>query len=127
MKNKKNKPQSKLNKRNFFSVLIEPLKQRTYTRSELCSILGCRDVEAREEVRKVAMFYPVVSHSSKKGYYIVDVEKLINKGNVENIINEIGNLQASLNEDQSRIRALKRRMRAKIAAKKVLEKYLNEQ
>ena len=89
--------------------------------------IGALEVEAREEVRKVAMFYPVVSHSSKKGYYIVDVEKLISKGNVENIINEIGNLQASLNEDQSRIRALKRRMRAKIAAKKVLEKYLNEQ
>jgi sugar-specific transcriptional regulator TrmB len=68
------------------------------------------------------MYYPIISHSSKKGYRMVDVKKLIEENDRDEINKEIGEIQHTLRELNSRIKMLKKKQKPLIAALKVLEK-----
>lgn len=114
--------QTKENKRNFKSYLLNDLKERNYTREELVNKYGKTDSAIREEVGRISMFYPIISHSKKKGYRICNVKELLEENDTNHINSEIEELKHTINELNSRIKMLKKRQRALIGALKVLEK-----
>lgn len=118
----KNIKQTKENKKSFKSYLLNDLKERNHTRAELCMKYGKSDSAIRDEVFRISMFYPVISHSAKVGYRISNVKALLEENDEVKIAWEKQELQHSINELNSRIKMLKKRQRALIGALKVLEK-----
>ena len=107
-------------KDNEKQLLIE-LLQHERTRAELCDLLKLDDSSMRKEVSALACELPVISYSTKKGYRICDVKKLIEENDQDKINEEINELRHTLAELNSRIKKLKKRMRPLIASLKVLE------
>lgn len=122
MNNKQPKPQSRIRKEQFESPLLKELIGKRREKEELVALTGATERAVREEIARCAMHYPVVTNSSQRGYMIIDTPRLVESGTNEEINEAINQLNKSLNDDRSRISALKRRMKAKIAALKVLEK-----
>ena len=115
--------QDKSSKTRFNSPLLEHLKTgKNFTRKELCEIYGHCDEVTRYEIRLISMYYPIISYSTKKGYRMVDVKKLIEEKDRDKINKEIGEIQHTLRELNSRIKMLKKKQKPLIAALKVLEK-----
>lgn len=123
----KNIKQSKVNKSRFNSILLEPLLDRLYTKQELKELYKFGERYVRDEISRISMFYPVISHSQIKGYRICNVKKLLEEDNEDSINNEINDISHTLNEINSRIKMLKKRQKPLIAALKVLEKRINNE
>lgn len=123
----KNIKQSKVNKIRFNSIFLEPLLERLYTKQELKELYKFSERYVRDEISRISMFYPVISHSKTKGYRICNVKKLLEEDNEVNINNEINEISHTLNEINSRIRMLKKRQKPLIGALKVLEKRTNNE
>lgn len=115
--------QDKQSKKRFNSPLLDVLKTgKNYTRQELSEIYGQHDTSTRQEIGLISMYYPIISYSTKKGYRMVDVKKLLEEKDQDKIEYEKGEIQHTLNEINSRIKMLKKKQKPLIAALKVLEK-----
>ena len=106
-------------KDNEKQLLIELLQQER-TRSELCALLVLTDSSMRTEVSDLACEYPVISYSTKKGYRICDVDKVLKTQDQDKINEEIKEIRHTINELNSRIKQLKKRQRPLIKALKIL-------
>lgn len=123
---KLNVKQDKNSKKRFNSPLLDVLKTgKNYTRKELIDIFGHSDVYTRGEVALISMYYPIISYSTKQGYRMVDVKKLLEEKDQEKITYEIEEIRHTLSEINSRIKMLKKKQKPLIAALKVLEKGIN--
>lgn len=98
--------------------IINLLKYNKVSRKDLREIMSLTDSIAREEVRKIALFYPVISYTGSDGYSIVNTKEITE----ENYLETIYEINKTIAEQQSRIKVLKKRMKPLIACKKVLEK-----
>lgn len=119
----KNIKQNKENKEKFYSVLVEPLLKEICNKEDLMFTYNYSERGVRKEIQEISMFFPVISYSKQKGYRIIDVEKCINE---EICLEEIQEINCVINELQSRIVMLKKKMKPLIACKKVLEKRIKE-
>lgn len=119
----KNIKQNKENKEKFYSVLVEPLLKENWIKEDLMFTYNYSERGVRKEIQEISMFFPVISYSKQKGYRIIDVEKCINE---ETCLEEIQEINCVINELQSRIVMLKKKMKPLIATKKVLEKRIKE-
>lgn len=120
--------QDKISKKRFNSPLLEHLKTgKNFTRKELCEIYGRCDEGTRREIRLISMYYPIISYSTKKGYRMVDVKKLLEGKEQDKIDKEIGEIWHTLREINSRIKMLKKKQKPLIAALKVLEKGVKDE
>ena len=115
--------QDKYSKTRFNSPLLDVLKTgKNYTRQELSEIYGQHDTSTRQEIGLISMYYPIISYSTKKGYRMVDVKKLLEEKDQDKIDKEIREIYHTLRELNSRIKILKKKQKPLIAALKVLEK-----
>lgn len=95
------------------------LLQTKKTRQELKNILGIADSNVRENIAICSYYYPVISYSQSKGYRIAEkIENLTS----EDLDLELEEVEHTLNEINSRIVCLKKRMKPLIAYKKMAEK-----
>ena len=115
--------QGKKEKERFNSIFLPYFKEgRKLTRKDLMEISKWSDSACRREISLISMFYPIISFSSKQGYEMVDIQKLIKNGNIEEIDNALDDIDHTINEHMSRILTLKKKIKPLIANKKVLEK-----
>ena len=89
------------------------------TRKDLIEQFNISDGAIRREVAKIANYYPVLSHSGKKGYRLA---KRIDLSSKEELLEEMEIVKRVLAEDNSRIRQLKARQKPLIAWLKIAEK-----
>lgn len=111
-----------IKQKQFESDLLEPLLTKNYTRQELCILYKMRDSNMRQEVARISLQYPVISHSKKKGYRICDVDKVLKSQDQDKINEEIKEIKHTINELNSRIKQLKKRQKPLIKALKILTK-----
>lgn len=119
-KSLKNVKQDKetLKEMNLNVSLLNLMKHQKITRKELKEFTGLNDNNARDEVRKIALFYPVSSYTGSNGYRVIDTKKVTE----DEYLDVIEEINRTINEQLSRIKVLKKRMKPLIACKKVLEK-----
>ena len=91
-------------------------------KEEICNKLGLCERKTRIEIAKAKLFFPVISFSSRKGYRLIDTERLIAENNKEEISQSLEEINHTLRENKSRIKKLNRNMRALIATKRVILK-----
>lgn len=103
--------QSNESKEEFESIILEYLKYGS-SREDLVEITGWSDHTVRNEVSKCAMFYPVLSHSSKRGYRIARDSRDLTE---QELAEEKKNVRMALNELMSRVQVLNKRMKPLIA------------
>lgn len=99
-----------------YKDIISDLKKGRCTKQELSVKYDLDERTIRRIVQKISYYFPVVSFSSKKGYYIPILDE---NANTKEILED---LQHTINEHQSRINELKRKMKPLIATIKVMEK-----
>lgn len=98
---------SKKAKEDFKSPLIDFLKENR-TRQECAQFIKATDKTVREEVRQIALYYPVISHSGKLGYRLA--KDLTNLSAAE-IEAEIIEVNKSIYDLYSRVISLKNRLK----------------
>lgn len=102
-------------------LLLELLKVER-TRGELSAYLSLDDATMRKEVSELSWKCPVISYSTKKGYRVIDVDKVLKTQDQDKINDEIEEIKHTLNELNSRIKKLKKRQKPLIKALKILTK-----
>lgn len=113
----------KENKKNFRSPILEVLKEHRITRSELKWLLKQSDSNCRIEIGRIRKFYPVLSNSNEKGYFIPTFDKKKTNEELEEIVSEC---RITILDFQSRIKELRSNMKPLIAMIKVCERELRE-
>lgn len=113
-------PQTKEAKEKYVNPLINELRIRTITREELQVMLACSDVQARQEIAEISMYYPVLSSSKRKGYRMA--KSIDTLTTVEEMAEEYDLVRGSINEIISRIDVLNKKLKPLIAYQKVLSK-----
>ena len=116
--------QTKANKEEYYSSLIEPLMEKKMTKHELQLLINLNERDVRKEISEISMFYPVISYSSTSGYRIVNVPKVIKDNDPKEIERNIIEIKKTLKGINNRIKILKKKEKPLIAALKVLEKEL---
>lgn len=101
----------------FNKNLLNAMKERRISRGEASAITGLGDSNTRYEIRLISLFYPVLTDSSGKGYQIVNTSE-ITEEDVDDVLEKIDH---TINEFNSRIAIMKKRLKPLIASKKVLE------
>lgn len=101
-------------------LLLEVLKE-TKTRTELCVLFNLKDCNMRDKVREIALEYPIISHSKKKGYRLCNTDELLKTQDQNQINKEILELEHTINEINSRIVELVKRKRPLLKALKKLK------
>lgn len=109
--------QTKEAKEKYQHPIIDILLDRV-DKQTLKDVLHCGEREARMIVQECAMYYPVISLSSQRGYRrACDIEEVP----VEKIEEDIMDVKKQLKEYNNRIKMLKKRMKPLIAWLKVAE------
>lgn len=99
-----------------YESIISDLKKGRCTKEELSIKYDLDERTIRRIVQKISYYFPVISFSSVKGYYIPTLDENTNTKEI------LEDLQHTINEHQSRINELKRKMKPLIATIKVMEK-----
>lgn len=123
----KNYDQSKKAKAEFIkssplAIYMRGDYTKIFTREELMEVLSVNgERQMREQLSKLANYFPVVATSDRKGYQLLEIT---DENNIEQLT-EISELaQHQINELQCRIDNLKARMKPLVAIQKVIEKKL---
>lgn len=111
--------QSKEAKELFESPILDLLRNGEVSKWDIVEKLEISERYVREQISMCSMYYPVLSLSNKEGYRLA---KNINSMNEEEKQKELEEVKHQLNEFNSRIKVLKKRMKPLIAYLKVLEK-----
>lgn len=98
-----------------YKDIISDLKEGRCTKQELSVKYNLDERTIRRIVQEISYYFPVVSFSSAKGYYIPTVDE---NANTKEILDD---LHHTLNEHQSRVNELKRKMKPLIAMIKEME------
>lgn len=128
MNNKKIK-QTKKNKKLFYLKNEELVnlfelrggQDRVVKIEEVEDNFGISNRNARDKISEMSMYYAIISLTQEKGYELLgDISKYTD----EEILKNIEKINHQINDFQSRITVLKKRMKPLIAWKKVAEKHL---
>lgn len=119
----KNIKQTKANKAKYNSPLIELLGTGRKTKEQLMDILHCSDRTVRALVSELAMYYPVISSSDKKGYLL---PKEPSKCERAELVDFCDLLEHALNDYEARIKVLKKRLKPIIAYLSVAKEVLTD-
>lgn len=127
--NNKNIKQTKKNKKLFYNknkdlVNLFELRggqDRVVKIEEVEDEFGISNRNARDKISEMSMYYAIISLTQEKGYELLDD---INNYTDEEILKNIEKINHQINDFQSRISVLKKRMKPLIAWKKVAEKHL---
>ena len=126
MKNNKTKLQSNKSKKAYIDshpLIIDILNDgEIHYRKELMNKLGLNDSGVRAEIGIAKLYYPIVSFSSRAGYRLVRPEEVIESKDKETAKIAIKEINHTLRENASRIRKLKKNMKALIAAERIIMK-----
>lgn len=98
-------------------------EDRNITRKELKKLTGLDDRTIRNIISKIRLEHTIISLSSQKGY-----RKARNTNNMSYAekLHEINIMRHAINENNSRIKNLKKVMRSQIAYLKILEKEIED-
>lgn len=99
-----------------YKEIISDLKKGRCTKQELAKKYNLYERSIRRIIAEISYYFPVISFSSEKGYYIPTVDENTNTKEI------LEDLKHTLNEHQSRVNELKRKMKPLIAMIKVVEK-----
>lgn len=99
-----------------YESIISDLKKGRCTKEELSVKYNLDERTIRRIIAEISCYFPVVSFSSTKGYYIPIVDENTNTNEI------LEDLQHALNEHMSRVNELKRKMKPLIATIKEMEK-----
>lgn len=114
------KQQSKEAKAVFQSPVLELLKsEKPISKWEMVEKLEMSERRIRDMISECSMYYAVLALSNKEGYRLA---RKIDEMNQEEKEKEAEEIRHQLNEFNSRIRVMKKRMKPLIAYLKVLEK-----
>lgn len=127
--NNKNIKQTKNNKKLFYNknkdlVNLFELRggqDRVVKIEEVEDEFGISNRNARDKISEMSMYYAIISLTQEKGYELLGD---INNYTDEEILKNIEKINHQINDFQSRISVLKKRMKPLIAWKKVAEKHL---
>lgn len=127
--NNKNIKQTKKNKKLFYNknedlVNLFELRggqDRVVKIEEVEDEFGISNRNARDKISEMSMYYAIISLTQEKGYELLGD---INNYTDEEILKNIEKINHQINDFQSRISILKKRMKPLIAWKKVAEKHL---
>lgn len=92
---------------------------RYITRNELIDLTGLKDREIRKYISEIRLEHTIISLSSGKGYRKA---RFTDKMTKEEIAQEIIIMKKAINENNSRIKNIKKVMRSQIAYLKILER-----
>lgn len=92
---------------------------RYITRNELVDLTGLKDREIRKYISEIRLEHTIISLSSGKGYRKA---RFTDKMTKEEIAHEIIIMKKAINENNSRIKNIKKVMRSQIAYLKILER-----
>ena len=99
-----------------YKDIISDLKKGRCTKEELSVKYDLDERTIRRIIAEISYYFPVVSFSSTKGYYIPTLDENANTKEISE------DLQHTINEHQSRVNELKRKMKPLIATIKAMEK-----
>lgn len=99
-----------------YKDIISDLKKGRCTKQELSVKYNLDERSIRRIIQEISYYFPVISFSSTKGYYIPTLDENTNTKEI------LEDLQHTINEHQSRIGELKRKMKPLIAMIKEMEK-----
>lgn len=99
-----------------YKDIISDLKKGRCTKEELSVKYNLDERTIRRIIAEISCYFPVISFSSAKGYYIHTPDE---NANTKEILED---LQHTLNEHLSRVNELKRKMKPLIATIKEMEK-----
>ena len=127
--NNKNIKQTKKNKKLFYNknedlVNLFELRggqDRVVKIEEVEDEFGISNRNARDKISEMSMYSAIISLTQEKGYELLGD---INNYTDEEILKNIEKINHQINDFQSRISILKKRMKPLIAWKKVAEKHL---
>ena len=130
--NNKNIKQTKKNKKLFYNknqdlVNLFELRgghDRVVKIEEVEDEFGISNRNARDKISEMSMYYAIISLTQEKGYELLGD---INNYTDEEILKNIEKINHQINDFQSRISVLKKRMKPLIAWKKVAEKHLKDE
>ena len=130
--NNKNIKQTKKNKKLFYNknqdlVNLFELRggqDRVVKIVEVEDEFGISNRHARDKISEMSMYYAIISLTQEKGYELLGD---INNYTDEEILKNIEKINHQINDFQSRISVLKKRMKPLIAWKKVAEKHLKSE
>ena len=101
--------ENKQTKEQFDSYLLDDLLERKCTKQELSVLYNINERNIREEISKISMHYPVISHSQTKGYRICNVDEVLKSNSFNKINSEIEEIEHCIKEINSRIKELHKR------------------
>ena len=93
-----------------------------FVKDELVSLTGYSERAVRNQIAEIANYYPVIATSDRKGYQILSFNEFDSTESIETMV---AKAEHQLAELQSRIDALKARMKPLIAFKAKAEEELN--
>lgn len=99
-----------------YESIISDLKKGRCTKEELSTKYDLDERTIRRIIQEISCYFPIISFSSTKGYYIPTLDE---NANTKEILEDI---QHTLNEHMSRVNELKRKMKPLIATIKEMEK-----
>lgn len=102
-------------KKKYESIILD-LKKGRCTKEELSTKYDLDERTIRRIIQGISYYFPVVSFSSTKGYYIPTLDENTNTKEI------LEDLKHTINEHLSRVNELKRKMKPLIATIKVMEK-----
>lgn len=112
-------------KQDFTSPVLELLRsEKPVSKWEMVEKLEMSERRIRKMISECSMYYAVLSLSNKEGYRLA---RKIDEMNQEEKNREAEEIKHQLNDFNSRIRCLKKRMKPLIAYLKVLEKSMREE
>ena len=99
-------------------------KDRYITRKELIDILGISDRQLRREIAKIRLEHVIISLSSVKGYRRAKSTQEMTENELKE---EYKIMKHAINENNSRIKKIKKTMRKQIAYLKKIEEKMREE
>lgn len=125
----KHYPQTEEAKRNFTNLVFKYIvnvrkyndKNHIFTKDELVSSTGYSERMVRSQLSEIANYYPIIATSDRKGYKLLSFDDETSDEELKTMFEETEHQIAEL---QSRIDALKARMKPLIAFKETARKEL---
>lgn len=111
-------------KQDFASPILELLRSETpVSKWDMVERLEVSERRIRKMIAEASEFYAVIATSNREGYRLA---RKIDEMNLEEKNREAEEIKHQLNDFNSRIRCLKKRMKPLIAYLKILEKNMEE-
>lgn len=121
--NEKNKKEFTIKNKEFIEFIQSNSVNGLIEIERIEEFLNSGNRNARRRISDMSMFYPIISLSQEKGYEVLTVPSQLGS---EEILVNIERVDHQINDYNSRIAVLKRKMKPLIAWKKVAEKILKE-